>query len=155
MLEVLEDKAPWKYELDKLRMHELIIYHDLLEADTWDIDLDPSDSDAQKTKQQIEEERMPIFMGMIPDEIQKIYKPRIEEYEQRESIESKFVKLVDTVEAEFQCFLQKDLFESWTREYFMEKRKKHFACFPELEYIYEEVLEYYTENNYFRVDKYK
>ena len=149
LLELLAEKAPWKYDLDKLKIYELIVYHDLLEADTWDVDLDPSDSEAHKTKDEIEAERMPIFIQKLPIEIQKIYKPRIHEYEERETIESKFVKLVDTVEAEFQCFFQKDLFENWSREYFIEKREKHFESFPELMFIYEEVLGYYTKEWYF------
>lgn len=97
----------------------------------------------------MEAEAFPVFLEKVPTEIQKLYENRLKEYEERESLESKFVKLVDVVECEFQCFFYKDLFKEWSEEYFISKREKHFNNFPELKFIYEEILEYYKKNDYF------
>ena len=150
LLEKLNKICPWKYNLDKLKVYEYIIYHDLIEAETWDVDIDPSCSEKIKTKKEVEEQVFPIFLEKIPNELKEIYKSRFSEYEKRETLESKFVKLIDVIEAEFQSFFFKDLFIWWTEEYFAEKREKHFYNFPELKFIYDEVLEYYKTNNYFR-----
>jgi 5'-deoxynucleotidase YfbR-like HD superfamily hydrolase len=47
---------------------------------------------------------MKTFPDKLPQEIQTIFLSAYSEYEKRESLESKFVKIVDIVEAEFFCF---------------------------------------------------
>lgn len=149
LLEKLNKICPWKYKLDKLKIYEYIIYHDLIEAETWDIDNIPSNSDKIANKKESEKIAFNIFLHKIPYEIKDLYEKNFIEYEERENLESKFVKLVDVIEAEFQCFFRKDLFEWWTKEYFIEKREKYFFDFPELKFIYDEMLNYYIENGYF------
>lgn len=150
LLEKLNNICPWKYNLDKLKIYEYIMYHDLIEAETWDVDIDPSSSEKIKTKKEVEEEAFPIFLDKIPNELKEIYKKTISEYEKRETLESKFVKLVDVIESEFQCFFHKDMFIWWEESYFIEAREKHFKHFPELKFIYNEILDYYKKNNYFK-----
>lgn len=150
LLHKLDILAPNKYALDRLKIYQLIVYHDLIEAEVWDIDLDPTMQSIHKNKNVMEKEALPIFLEKIPKEIKYLYKWLIEEYEHRITLESKFVKLVDVIEAEFQCFFNKDLFLEWTEEYYIEKREKHFDYFPELKYIYDDVLDYFKINNYFK-----
>lgn len=149
LLEKLNQICPWKYNLDKLKIYEMIVYHDLLESETGDVDLDPSASDLHKNKEKIEKETFPIFLEKIPKELRKIYSDRLHEYEDRQTLESRFVKLVDVIECEYQCAFQKDLWENWTKDYFVEKREKHFNFFPELKYIFYETLEFFEKNKYF------
>jgi hypothetical protein len=40
----LELLAPGKYNLDRARVYQLISYHDLIEAETGDEDLDPGNA---------------------------------------------------------------------------------------------------------------
>lgn len=98
LLEKLNALCPGKYPIDKLRVYELISYHDLIEAETGDIDLHPSLSDRHQMKHQREAELLPRYLAKIPEEIRELYQTRLAEYEERESLESKFVKLVDVVE---------------------------------------------------------
>lgn len=135
--------------LNRLRIYELIAYHDLLEAETGDIDLDPSMQDFHKSKMQLEEDALPVFVKKIPNLLQERFLSFFNEYEQRITLESKFVKVVDIVECELQCLFHKELFENWTREYFIDKRERHFLYFPELIPIYQEILSFYDVNGYF------
>lgn len=73
LLEKLNKICPWKYNLDKLKIYQLIAYHDLIEAETWDVDLDPSSSNKHKTKTQLEVEAFPKYLEKIPVEIKEIY----------------------------------------------------------------------------------
>jgi 5'-deoxynucleotidase YfbR-like HD superfamily hydrolase len=139
----------WKYNLDKLKIYEIISYHDLIETETWDIDLSPIAKDKHWSKIQNEKEILPFFLEKIPNELKEIYKSRLTEYEERMSLDSKFVKLVDTIEWQFQVFFHKHLFKEWSEKYRISKIEKHFKDFPELKFIYIEMLEYYKNNDYF------
>lgn len=152
LLEKLNQICPWKYNLDKLKIYEMIVYHDLIESETWDVDLDPSASELHKTKAQIEKEAFPIFLDKIPKELRKIYSEKIDEYEKRETIESKFVKLVDVIEAEYQSIFYKYLRKNWSRDFYIQKREKYHDYFPELKFIFFDMLDYLDENNYFNQD---
>jgi hypothetical protein len=46
---------------------------------------------------------MKSFPGKLPKELQNIFISAYEEHERRETLESKFVKIVDIIEAEFFC----------------------------------------------------
>jgi len=47
---------------------------------------------------------METFPTKLPKEIQSKFVSAYNEYEERKSLESKFVKIVDIIEAEFFCF---------------------------------------------------
>lgn len=149
LLEKLEEKAPWKYKLDKLKIYELIAYHDLLEAETWDVDYDKKYS-KDLNKEELEKKAFPIFLEKLPESLKNIYEKNLEEYKKRETLESKFVKLVDVTEAEFQCFTYKDIWQNWTREEYDAGRWMYHDYFPEIKYIYEEMLDELEKNWYFK-----
>jgi len=148
LLERLENLAPWKYILNREKIYSLITYHDLIEAETWDVDLDPNMWPDHSKKHLTEEQAMKVFPDKIPEEIRWRFLKMHTEYEERESIESKFVKVVDIIDAEFQIHKRKELFENWTYEYHETIRRPHFKHFPELLIILEDILEYSKNNHY-------
>lgn len=149
LLEILKKTAPGKYDLNREKIYSLIIYHDLIEVETWDVDLDPKIGANHNEKWEREAEAMKYFPTKLPIEIQKRFWEMYEEYETRESLESKFVKIVDIIECEFFIHEKKDFYTNWTKEYYESKRRPHFDNFPELLFIHEEIIEFYEENWYF------
>jgi hypothetical protein len=91
-----------------------------------------------------------VFVTKIPLEIKEVYEKKLHEYEERISLESKFVKLVDIVEPDIQCIFFKEKYKDWTREFYLEKKTKYYNEFPELKFILEEMLEFLDENDYFK-----
>lgn len=152
LLAKLEEVDEWKYNLDKLKIYEMIVYHDLIEAETWDVDLNPisANFERQLSKKEVEEKALKIFLEKIPSEIKEVYKEKLEEYEKRKSLESKFVKLIDVIECDIQCFLFKEKYKDWTKEYYLEKKTKYYNDFPELNFLLLEFLKYFEENDYFK-----
>lgn len=147
----LDELAPRKYNLNKQRVYQLISYHDLIEAETWDEDLDPWNQKNHMVKWEREENAMKYFPKKLPKEIQNIFLWAYTEYEARETLESKFVKIVDIIEAEFFCHNKWYLFKDWSREYQESKRLKYYDDFPELLHLQEELIEnadihYYSKN---------
>lgn len=149
LLEILEKVAPGKYNLSREKIYSMIIYHDLIEAETWDIDIDPKIGEDHNSKDILEEEAMKNFPKKLPIELQKRFTDMYDEYEKRESLESRFVKIVDIVECEFFIHERKDFYENWSEQFYEEKRWPHFEYFPELLYIHTDLVEFYKQNNYF------
>lgn len=147
LLERLESLAPGKYKLDREKIYSLIIYHDLIEVETGDVDIDPTYKKLQDAKQAREVEALKTLPGKLPVEIQARFLSLFQEYEKRETLESKFVKILDIIECEFTILERADFFENWTYEYRESIRKPHFQYFPELEEILDDILEY--TKNYF------
>ncbi len=150
LLEKLEKLAPGKYKLNREKIYSLIIYHDLIEAETGDVDIDPKRWKDHSLKHIAEAEALKTFPGKLPKEIQKRFLTLLEEYERRESLESKFVKVVDIIECEYLIYDRKDLFHDWTKDFRESIRKPHFKDFPELVYLLDDLLEYYEANDYFK-----
>lgn len=149
ILQRLEDIAPWKYRFDREKIYSLITYHDLIEAETGDVDLDPNRWLTHDEKLSQEATAMKIFPSKIPVEIRQRFLDMHSEYEARETLESRFVKIIDIFDAEFQIHERKELFENWSYEYRESIRRPHFKYFPELKELLDDVLKYGKDNNYF------
>lgn len=141
LLEKLEAAAPGKYNLDRTKIYSLIAYHDLIEAETGDEDVDPSNQENHSKKQEKEQALFTGFKNKLPFEIQIRFESMYREYEERKTPESRFVKIVDCIEAEFFCHEMWDLFIWWTKDFHENLRFKHFSYFPELRYIIEELID--------------
>lgn len=148
MLEKLEFLAPWKYKLDRARIYQLISYHDLIEAETGDEDLDPGNAKNHDAKWNKESEAMKTFPSRLPQELQDIFISAYNEHEARETLESKFVKIVDCIEAEYFCVWKWYLFTQWNREYHESKRLHHYSDFPELLHIQQDLIDYADTHYY-------
>ena len=150
LLTKLEQLAPGKYKLDREKIYSLITYHDLIEAETGDVDIDPAFKAEQISKPEVEARTMRTFPDKLPHEIKDRFLAMVHEYEERKTLESKFVKVVDIIECEYLIYNRKELFHNWTKEYRESIRKPHFKDFPELIYLLDDLLKYYESNNYFK-----
>lgn len=141
LLEKLNELAPWKYTLNREKIYSLIAYHDLIEAETGDEDVDPGNQENHSKKGDREKAVFQDFKAKLPQEIRNRFQKMFQEYEARETWESKFVKIVDCIEAEFFCHEKWYLFTSWTKEFHENLRYKHFEAFPELQPIIMNLIE--------------
>lgn len=148
LLEILDSLAPWKYKLDEKLIYDLIIYHDLIEAETGDESLGLKNSKNHAAKWDKEKLAMETFPYKLPKQLQQKFIEMYHHYEEKKSLESKFVKIVDIIEAEYFCHNKEYLFEWWTKQYHQSIRLKHFKDFPELEYIIHEIIDHANSNYY-------
>ena len=136
-LNYLEQESPGKYTLDKLKIYEYIMYHDLIEAETGDIDNSPKHVEKHLQKKYEENEKLEIFAKKIPQYLGAKLIHIFQEYEARENLESRFVKIMDMFEAQLQCSNNPDMRDDWTEEFFNYRysERKEFFDFPELKEI--------------------
>jgi putative hydrolases of HD superfamily len=139
----------YKYNFDEDKIFKMIMYHDLAEIELGDIPL--GDSEGRKDKKAREEEALKELLKNIPDILKAEISEIIEEYNKRESIESKFVKAVDYMDAAITSykynFRYKDT--SYTPEMLIEYAKKNLKDFPEILEFFMEVLSAKKEKGLF------
>lgn len=116
--------------LNRLKVYEFLIYHDLVEAECGDIPLSPFVNVEEKHAE--EQAAAARLAKKLPKEVSKRFVSLWTEYEEQGSDEALFAKLVDGFESD--AFTRKsDLdWSAWGVEFFDEKRKKYFDYFPEL-----------------------
>lgn len=150
-LDYLEQESPKKYKLNKLKIYEYIMYHDLIEAETGDIDNSPKHIEKHLQKKYEEDEKLEIFAKKIPQYLWEKLTKVFQEYEARENLESKFVKIMDMVEAQLQCSNNPDMRQDWTEEFFNYRysERKEFSSFPELKVIILQMSENFKKKWYF------
>ena len=149
-LDYLENIAPWKYKLDKLKIYEYIIYHDLVEAESGDVNNSPAHIEEHNDKKLSEEKALEIFTTKIPQYIWKKLKAVFQSYEKREDMESKYVEIIDVLEWCFQCFHRPEMWKEWDFEHFqLRYLRSEFDDFPELKDIMNEILKIFEEKWYF------
>ncbi len=143
---ILADYLISKYnmKIDRLKVYELLMYHDLLEIETGDIPLDPKNKGIEKN----EVNEIKILEGKLPFPINQKFVELYKEYKKRNTLEAKFSKAVDALDAQIHELDYKEDWNGWTKEFLIKQKIKYFEEFPELRIIFDEILEFLIYNNY-------
>lgn len=138
----LNEISPWKYNLDKLKIYEYIIYHDLVEAEVWDIDNNPDKDKIRLRKEENEQKWALILSKKLPIYIWDNFINNFTSFEKREDIESKFTKIMDIFEWVLNCYYDKEIWSDWSKNFYKRKYfRNEFESFPELKEINIQIYE--------------
>jgi len=136
-------------KLDRLKVYELLMYHDLVEIETGDIPLMPDLSHRNKSKN--EHVASLVLAKKLPDILAKKYLTLFSEFQNQKTVEACFAKAVEAIEADIHELDYKEDWKGWT-EAFLKQEKEHlFGEFPELKSSFEELVVYLRENGYFDI----
>lgn len=146
---VLADYFISKYniQIDRLRVYELLIYHDLLEIETGDVPLNPVNGDNNIEKD--EENEIKILENKLPFPINQKFVELYKEYKERKTKEARFSKAIDVIDAQIHELDYKEDWKGWTKEFLVEQKVKYIEEFPELKEVFNEILDYLVENDFF------
>lgn len=134
-------------DLDRLKVYELLMYHDLPEIEFGDIPMHPDIStDWKKEKEQ---EAVKILKSKLPEPINKKFVDLFNEFEERKTPEARFAKAIDALDAEIHELDYKQDWEGWTKEFLIEKKSHWFDEFSEMKQVFDKLLIYLEENKYF------
>lgn len=134
-------------KINKQRVFELLLYHDFVEIETGDIPLTPGTNREGKKEREII--AAPILAKKLPEELAKNFLSCFDEYEKQLTVESRYAKAIDKLDAQLHELDYKEDWKGWSEEYLREKIQKHVKEFPELEETFEELICFCNENNYF------
>lgn len=133
--------------LDRLKVFELLLYHDVVEIEADDVPLAPG-VDRSK-KQELEFAAIKTLQSLLPDFTAKRLKSLFDEYELLSSAEARFAKAVDALDALIHEMDYKVDWKGWSREFLVEKKAVYFKEFPKIESLFFALLDYLQQEGYF------
>ncbi len=133
--------------LDKLKVFELLMYHDAVEIIAGDVPLHPDVMREDKTeKEALAAQKLAT---QIPALLKEKYLALHEEYVAQETREAQFAKIVDFLDAQIHELDYKKDWKGYTREFLVEHKGYVFEEFPDLKELFYELLNYCEEHEYF------
>ncbi|MFH1916662.1 MAG: HD domain-containing protein [Nanoarchaeota archaeon] len=131
------------FKVDRLRVYELLLYHDLAEIDVGDTPLYP------ENKNEHPDELAAVKNMDLPDHMKQKVVDLFTEYEERKTIEARFAQAMDKLDAEVHELDYKEDWKGWTEVFLREKKEKYLQDFPELVDFFEELIVFQKENGFF------
>lgn len=133
--------------INRLKVYELLMYHDVVEIEAGDTPLHPEMS--RVGKEEKERKAIEFLKNEIPKNQSNKLTELFNEFEEQKTTEAKFAKAIDQIEAELHEMDYKKDWKGWTKEFLVNKKLKYFEEFPEIKKVFEKSLKYIEENGYF------
>jgi putative hydrolase of HD superfamily len=135
------------YNLDRLKIYELLMYHDVVEIEAGDTPLHPEINSAGKKDR--ERAAAESLENKLPEPLNRKFKKLFQEFEEGATIEARFANAIDALDADIHELDYKEDWKGWTKEFTLQKRAPLFVGFPELKDAFEAILNYLVEEKYF------
>ena len=136
-----------KEKLDRLKVYELLMYHDIVEIETGDIPIHHEEE--RQGKKEAEKEAMIKLKENFPLVMKEKIWELFDEFEEEKTREAKFAKAIDFFDAELHELDYKQDWKGWTEEMLRKYKSSSFAEFPEVEALFEKMMKYCHEEGYF------
>lgn len=136
--------------LDKLKIYEMLMYHDDIEIETDDICI--SNEQKRKEKEILEISSLPILIKKYPTKMDQKLSILDAEYRENCSSEAKFVHAIDKMDAivhELQ-YISDWSPKGWTEENTRRRFQKSFEHSPIFMKYFEKIIQYLNDKKYFK-----
>jgi len=135
------------YQMDRLHVYELLMYHDVVEIEAGDICI--SKEKERETKKEKEMQAAHILKEHFPKELGQKFFNLFHEFEEGKTKESRFAKAIDALDAEIHEMDYKKDWVGWTEEFLRRKKEPLFEEFPELKETFEKIMLFLRKEGYF------
>jgi len=136
-----------KINLDRLRVYELLMYHDVVEIYAGDTPIHKKQ--LKKSQKERELNALNKLKDEIPTQLKTKFTRLVNEYEENRTKEAKFAKAIDKFDAEIHELDYKKDWKGWTEQFLRELVEEYFTEFPEVKQAFEQVVDYANKNGYF------
>ncbi len=135
------------YKIDKFRVFELILYHDLVEIETGDIPLDPSGNSVKDVEEELKAARKlkEQLNATIGDKFIKCFT----EFVERKTPEARFAKAIDVLDAVIAEIDYKKDWKGWNKEFLVSNKSQYLKEFPELKECFDNIVDHIEKEGYF------
>ncbi|MDO8571143.1 MAG: HD domain-containing protein [bacterium] len=133
--------------IDRLRVYELLMYHDVVEIEAGDSPMHPSNNFPDKKER--EERAFHSLRKQIPVVMRDKWAELFDEFENSRTVEARFAHAIDYLDAVIYELDHREDWKGWTKEFLVGKRIKNFEEFPDLLKAFESIVEYLEANKYF------
>jgi putative hydrolase of HD superfamily len=139
--------SKYNINLNRLKVYELLLTHDLVEIVMDDNPLSPQNS--QKRYPEEELNAVPKLLSDIP----KFYAPKIsallKEFVNLDSIEARFAKAIDAFDAVLQEIKYKRDWKGWSKDFLISRKEPLFKQFSMIRKDFIELVDFLDEQGYF------
>lgn len=136
-----------KMKINRLRVYELLMYHDVVEIECGDVCI--SKEEQHKKNKKLEQKAMLVLKKKLPAPLNQKFADLFMEFEEGKTIEARFAKAIDALDAEIHELDYKRDWVGWTEEFLRKKKQHKFKDFPELEATFEKTIAFCRKNGYF------
>lgn len=137
----------YDYGLDKLKVYELLMYHDVVEIYAGDSPMHPDkEHHDKKDREEIAAKKLEKD---LPNPLNKKFLRLFHEFESMETKEAKFAKAIDALDSQIHEMDYKKDWKGWSKDFLIKKKNNNFKEFPGLKKAFDEILEYLEKNGYF------
>lgn len=133
--------------LNKLRVYELLMYHDVVEILAGDTPLDPNNEITDQREKELTAAE--TLRGELPSSLQSKFWKLFTEFEEGRTVEARFARAIDTLDAIIQELDYREDWVGWSKEFLVSKKEKHFKEFPELLQEFHQIVEHLEAEGYF------
>jgi len=137
-------------KLNRQRVYELLIYHDVVEIEANDTILDPANHVPKHVQQEKEMNAVKSIAQKLPNNSANKLLEAFNELEEEKTREAKFALAVDKLDAIIHEVDYKEDWKGWTEEFLRDKKEHYFKEFPEIHEAFEEMMIYFRKHGYFK-----
>lgn len=134
-----------KEKLDRLKVYELLMYHDLVEIEAGDV---PIYLD-RKGKEENELKAMNILKDQIPSELKQKFVALFLEFEEQITKEAKFARAIDKLDATLHELDYRKDWKGWNEEKVRKYNDPYVKEFPELKQFNEDLLSFVKKEGFY------
>ncbi len=136
-----------KPDIDRQRVFELLLYHDLVEIESGDVPIHQEEK--RKNKKETELKAMKKLKEEIPKEIRQRFEEMFIEFEELKTPEARFAKAVDRMDALIHELDNKEDWKGWDEAMVRKYFEKHISDYPKIRKMFEELVSFIREEGYF------
>ena len=134
-------------KLDRLKVYELLMYHDVVEIEAGDVNL--LNEQERQHKAEREREAVHVLQKHLPLELGAKFKHLFQEYEEGSTTEARFAKAIDALDAEIHELDYKENWKGWTEDFLRKKKGPLMEEFPVVKKAFEEIMDFSKKEGYF------
>ena len=137
-----------KQKLDRIKVYELLMYHDVVEIESDDSPLNPEkERIGQHEKETIAMEKL---SRELPDrEFGKKINDFFHEFEENKTPEAKFANAIDKLDAVIHDIDYKKDWKGWSEAFLRKEKEWFFVEFPAIKEAFDRIMAEMTKQGYF------
>lgn len=136
-----------KHKLNEKKIFDMLLYHDIVEIETGDLCISKEKERIGKVDR--EKEALKVISKKVPEVMSRKIVLLFQEFEEAQTLEAKFCKAIDALDAEIHEMDYKEDWKGWTEEFLRKKKQHLYDEFPEMKECFEEATVFARENGFF------
>lgn len=134
-------------KFDRLKVYEMLMYHDVVEIESGDIPIHHEEK--RKNKQENEMRALKKLQENVPLILKDKFVSLFLEFEEMKTKEAKFAKAIDALDSLVHELDYKKDWQGWTEEMVRKYHGRYMDEFPEIKEAFNKMLAYCRKEGYF------